>query len=386
MSRFRPGFVAPTFRPRRLFLSGEDGIWLDPSDPSTLFQDAAGTVPAGVDDPVGLILDKSAGLAETLVHDEDFSTDTSGDWTSRYGSAGSIDWDSGNEELDLVNGTGWDFRYRTVATVAGAWYRIAAEIAAISGAAGSNYLFGPDWTGGFGGAGGLLQLTGFGAGGTAVAYFRATGTTGKVGIHQKNNGGTVSLARLQVHRVAGVHVWQQFTAKRATLRADANGNRYLEGDGASTILTTSSFSVGGADILVAAAVKFDNVASLNVLIGENDATNVDWRFAAPGDGNLEVQYSGAALSVGTGQTDICALSATHYGTDWDGYRNGVSLGGPLSVAKADSVAAMTLFARGDEDLHSNGRIHGLVVVKAQKTDADRRALERWMAGKAGVAP
>ncbi|WP_286694081.1 hypothetical protein [Spongiibacter sp. UBA1325] len=36
-----------------------DGFWLDPSDPSTVFQDAAGTIPAKPGDPVGLILDKS---------------------------------------------------------------------------------------------------------------------------------------------------------------------------------------------------------------------------------------------------------------------------------------------------------------------------------------
>ena len=46
--------------PRSLFASGEQGIWLDPSDFSTLFQDAAGTTPVtAVGQPVGKILDKS---------------------------------------------------------------------------------------------------------------------------------------------------------------------------------------------------------------------------------------------------------------------------------------------------------------------------------------
>ena len=43
-----------------LFASGEQGVWYDPSDLSTLFQDAAGTIPVtGVEQPVGLMLDKS---------------------------------------------------------------------------------------------------------------------------------------------------------------------------------------------------------------------------------------------------------------------------------------------------------------------------------------
>ena len=48
------------FTPRSLFSAGEQGIWLDPSDFSTLFQDSAGTTPVtAVGQPVGKILDKS---------------------------------------------------------------------------------------------------------------------------------------------------------------------------------------------------------------------------------------------------------------------------------------------------------------------------------------
>lgn len=48
------------FSPASLFSSGEQGVWYDPSDLSTLFQDAAGTIPVtAVEQPVGKILDKS---------------------------------------------------------------------------------------------------------------------------------------------------------------------------------------------------------------------------------------------------------------------------------------------------------------------------------------
>lgn len=43
-----------------LFSNGEQGVWYDPSDFSTLFQDVAGTIPVtAVGQPVGKILDKS---------------------------------------------------------------------------------------------------------------------------------------------------------------------------------------------------------------------------------------------------------------------------------------------------------------------------------------
>ncbi len=56
----RRAFSPPQFSPASLFASGEQGLWYDPSDFSTLFQDAAGTIPVtAVEQPVGLILDKS---------------------------------------------------------------------------------------------------------------------------------------------------------------------------------------------------------------------------------------------------------------------------------------------------------------------------------------
>lgn len=54
------GFGSSEFSPLDLFAGGKQGVWYDPSDKSTLFQDIAGTVPVTKDgDPVGLMKDKS---------------------------------------------------------------------------------------------------------------------------------------------------------------------------------------------------------------------------------------------------------------------------------------------------------------------------------------
>jgi len=51
---------AGLWTPASLFSAGENGVWYDPSDMSTMFQDAAGTTPVtAVGQPVGRILDKS---------------------------------------------------------------------------------------------------------------------------------------------------------------------------------------------------------------------------------------------------------------------------------------------------------------------------------------
>ena len=70
------------FSPLSLFASGEQGAWYDPSDLSTMFQDAEGTTPVtAVGQPVGLILDKSKGLVlgPELVTNGNFSVGTG--WT-----------------------------------------------------------------------------------------------------------------------------------------------------------------------------------------------------------------------------------------------------------------------------------------------------------------
>jgi hypothetical protein len=61
-ARFFKGLSA-VWTPLQLFADNEVGAWYDPSDLTTLYEDAAGTVPVtAVEKPVGLMLDKSKGL------------------------------------------------------------------------------------------------------------------------------------------------------------------------------------------------------------------------------------------------------------------------------------------------------------------------------------
>ena len=91
---FPKNYVAALFNtPASLFTTGVNGAWYDPSDFSTMFQDAAGTTPVtAVGQPVGLMLDKSKGLvlgSEKIVN---------GDGTSLTG------WSNGNNWWVVSNG------------------------------------------------------------------------------------------------------------------------------------------------------------------------------------------------------------------------------------------------------------------------------------------
>ena len=72
------------FDPSKLFTAGVNGVWYDPSDITTLYRDAAGTLPVtAVEQPVGFMLDKSKPLVlgPELVTNGDFSNGTTG-WSA----------------------------------------------------------------------------------------------------------------------------------------------------------------------------------------------------------------------------------------------------------------------------------------------------------------
>ena len=92
LRRFGSGVI-----PASLFANAEPGVWYDPSDITTLFQDNFGVTPVTAPaQTVGLILDKSRGLAlgPELVVNGSFATDTNWTkgtgWTISGGSANSI--------------------------------------------------------------------------------------------------------------------------------------------------------------------------------------------------------------------------------------------------------------------------------------------------------
>ena len=89
--------------PSQLFLTGEQGVWYDPSDLSTLFKDAKGTQPVTTDgDPVGLMLDKSRGLqlGAELVVNGSFTSNVD-NWTNTSGTT--LSWENGKARLDFTN-------------------------------------------------------------------------------------------------------------------------------------------------------------------------------------------------------------------------------------------------------------------------------------------
>ena len=86
-----------------LFGSGEEGAWYDPSDLSTVWQDAAGTTPATAGDPVGRIDDKSGNGNHATQ-----STSTARPTLQTSGGLYYLDFDGVDDQL-IATGYPWAF-------------------------------------------------------------------------------------------------------------------------------------------------------------------------------------------------------------------------------------------------------------------------------------
>jgi hypothetical protein len=130
LNRRRRGAVA--FSPAALFAASEPGVWYDPSDLTTLFQDTVGTTPVTTPgQPVGLALDKSKGLVlgSELVTNGDFSSGTgwtlAASWsvsggTANYNNAGAAQ--SISQNITLAAGSSYIVTYTVSSFTSGFVY------------------------------------------------------------------------------------------------------------------------------------------------------------------------------------------------------------------------------------------------------------------------
>jgi hypothetical protein len=248
------------FTPADLFLNGEQGVWYDPSDFSTLFQDSAGTIPVtAVEQPVGLMLDLSKGLVlgSELVTNGTFDSGTTG-WTAAGGTIAVV-----SGEMQVTRAATTSTAYQAITTVVGVTYKVTGVQRVVTASAQPNIVART----------GIDPTLGLISAGTATAsstfvdntfYFVASGTTTYLHLTAGNAAGVVAFDNITTKSIAGNHATQATSAARPTLSARVNlltkteqfddgaWDKFQSTITANTSATTDPIGTNTADKLIAA--------------------------------------------------------------------------------------------------------------------------------------
>lgn len=228
-----------------LWRNGEQGVWYDSSDLSTMYQDASGTTPVympGQGQPdcwIGLQLDKRRGLKRgpEMLSNGDFA-------------AGGASWGvSGADATHIVTFENGAMRYQSDTTspqlsvaqgsrlTVGAWYEVVVTVSAwVSGALKSD------------------SLSGVGAApvvGSAVGTFRFIGRAIVSTFSLTRNAANTDLTidSISVRELPGNHRWQGTATSRAVLSARYNlltGTESLATQSVTVAATTYTLATGGS--------------------------------------------------------------------------------------------------------------------------------------------
>lgn len=247
----------PGFNPADMFTPTTPGWVYDLSDFSTLFQDSAGTTPVtAVEQPVGLVLDKSQGLVlgpELLVNG-DFSDGVAG-WIATNCM---LESKPGGVARLTVIADGNAGITQSVAHVSGSSFILGFNILSGSSPSMQGYVGGQmvaagDYVGPIGPS--FLPInTGY-----RGVYFSVPAMTGlvndEIGVDVRiydsyaapKAGDWVEYQTFTIKSLAGNHASQPTTTKRPVLKVDGTGHYYLKGDGVDDFESTAAIDFTGAD-------------------------------------------------------------------------------------------------------------------------------------------
>lgn len=367
--------------PAELFANNEPGIWYDPSDFSTMFQDAAGMTPVtAVEQPVGLILDKSQGLVlgPELVTNGDFSNGTTG-WTSTNATQSVVSGElalvasaaSGNRtqstSFNLTSGRTYTFS-GTIRAAAGNTIASSARISLVSPVA--SVL-----------AQRVVPTNGVQ---TPFTFIVSAATTGlhyilfevASGVVWGAIGDTAFIDNISVRELPGNHAFQTTAPSRPVLKQDGNGKYYLLFDGIDDWLVTPTITPGTDRVQVFAGVRKLSDAAAGIIT--ELSTNAD-----SNNGAFVLYAEGGAGKNGyglnsRGTSPVVAQIASGYGAPITSVLTGVgNISGDQAALRVDGtqVASNTgdqgtgnygnyplyVGRRGSTSLPFNGQIHSLIV-------------------------
>lgn len=377
--------LSRSFSPSNLFTAGEQGVWYDPSDLSTLYQDSLGVTPVtALTQPIGLMLDKRLGAIRGInAAPGDGLFATAAGWNAPAGTSvgsGVANFDGsavtpiiGATVPPLVNGKTYEITFTVSRYVAGQ-----VDITTDGGT----------WGTGVKTALGTYRVIATACNGTSL-FVRA-------GL---NFNGSVS--NLSVREIPGNHAIQATAGSRPTLQQDASGNKHLLFDGVDDGLATAGnidFTATNKMSAWAGVTKLSDVTGiLYELSADESANNGSFNCYHTNVPNFALRatvaqelLSGASSSapttfIQTVRHDIAAATPQlrTIGT--------INAGAPAASLTGATTAVgnfgnypVYIGRRGGTTFPFNGRLYGLIVRGALSTAAQIAATETYMGNKTGI--
>jgi hypothetical protein len=382
--------LAGGISPAALFLNSEPGVWYDPSDLTTMFQDRAGTTLVTTPgQSVGLVLDKRLGLTPgpELVTNGTFDTDVSG-WTGRSATLSASDG-----RLTVTSTASSGRATQNFLVTSGVFYE--ASVTVIGGTGTRMVRFGVS-------DGNAAYFNDIGKNTTYSFKFLATSSSFWISLYSGDVvGNTAIFDNISVREIPGNHMVAVSDAARGTYNVDSNGKAFILFDGADDGYLTSTITPGTDKAQVFAGVRKLSDAAAGTLIessassGSNlgtfavfaPKTNGQAGYSFRSQGGTFAQtdatstlYAAPVTTVVTGLGDIAADGNTLRA-------NSVQVAVSAQDQGTGNYLAYPIYIgrRGGTTLPFNGRLYQLAVRFGPNLDAARiTQVERFINSKTGA--
>jgi len=356
-----------------LFSGGRDGVLDDPSDLTTRSQDAAGTTPVvALDDPVGLALEKHAGLTlgPELVSDPEFNDPAH--WTPQNPA-----WLVSGGKATYTNEEGLSY-LETVADLtftAGVFYEVSFTLDDVTAQSFAVII-------GFFNKTATVNLFGsyqsFNDGGKKVLYFTPSTTVTGLRIYGNNDSKDLSwsLLDISVRELPGNH----FTQSSASFRP-LSKLTYDQYDGSDDRMA-GVYAPTAAGTIIA---RFNGATAGRYIYGSHDGSNGRCYLGLDSSGKLAAGIGAQGTSTIVAGSDL--RNGWHTGAViWDGttvklYLNGAEI---YSAAQSGSVNTTVPIYRGC--INSNGTPaafwdggigESLIIDRALTADEILKTTNKW---------
>lgn len=393
-SIFRPVIADSNWTPASLFSASEVGVWFDPSDLTTLFQDTAGTLPiTAVGQTVAVMLDKSLGLSlgSEIITNGNFSSGSSG-WTGVDGTTPVTV--TGGEAVLAAGGYA---QQASLTLAAGKAYRITFSVrGSVSNILPTVFVA----TGAF--LAGSQNIKDFSAGLYATTQTLSAiiiPTAAKTVLVLKESfGGTgiMYVDNISIKLISGNHATQVTSAQRPAYQVDGNLKPYLAFDGANSGLVTNTVIPSIDKVQAFAGIqKLSDAASGNVIeIGTTGLeSNIFGILAPSSNGSNSYRFTSrgsASANAGTGvfaaapNTSVLTGLGDITGSICTLRRNGLPVQTDTTVQGSGNYAAYPIYIgrRGGVSLPFNGKIYSLIArFGSNLTTSQITSVERWVNSK-----